>query len=92
MGMDLSSGGHLTHGSPANFSGKLYEIHSYGVDRETELIDYDVVQKLAEEVRPKMLMVGYCAYPRRHRLRADAPDRRLGRRDMVPTWRTSPAW
>src|SRR5256886_10569246 len=67
MGMDLSAGGHLTHGSPANFSGKLYEIHSYSVDRETELIDYDVVQKQAEEVRPKMLMVGYSAYPRRIR-------------------------
>src|SRR3977135_321049 len=65
MGMDLSAGGHLTHGSPANFSGKLYEIHSYSVDRETELIDYDAVQKQAEEVRPKMLMVGYSAYPRR---------------------------
>ena len=64
MGMDLDQGGHLTHGSPANFSGKLYEIHSYGVDRETELIDYDVVQRRAEEVRPKMLMVGYSAYPR----------------------------
>src|SRR5437899_1548356 len=44
MGMDLSAGGHLTHGSPANFSGKLYEIHSYGVDRETERIDYDAKQ------------------------------------------------
>src|SRR3989440_6900803 len=65
MGMDLSAGGHLTHGSPANFSGKLYEIHSYGVDRETELLDYDAVQKQAEQVRPKMLMVGYSAYPRR---------------------------
>ncbi|MDQ6918843.1 MAG: serine hydroxymethyltransferase [Candidatus Dormibacteraeota bacterium] len=64
MGMDLDQGGHLTHGSPANFSGKLYEMHFYGVDRETELIDYDVVQKRAEEVRPKMLMVGYSAYPR----------------------------
>ena len=64
MGMDLDQGGHLTHGSPANFSGKLYEIHSYGVDRETELIDYDVVQKRAEEVRQKMRMVGYSAYPR----------------------------
>src|SRR5437660_914876 len=64
MGMDLDQGGHLTHGSPANFSGKLYEIHSYGVDRETETIDYDVVQRQAEEVRPKMLMVGYSAYPR----------------------------
>ena len=64
MGMDLSAGGHLTHGSPANFSGKLYEIHSYGVDRETERIDYDAVQKLAEEVRPKMLLAGFSAYSR----------------------------
>src|SRR5438477_7910898 len=64
MGMDLSAGGHLTHGSPANFSGKLYEIHSYGVDRETERIDYDAIQKQAEQVRPKMIMVGYSAYPR----------------------------
>jgi len=64
MGMDLSAGGHLTHGSPANFSGKLYEIHSYGVDRETELIDYDALEAQAREVRPKMLMVGYSAYPR----------------------------
>src|SRR6184192_2443091 len=64
MGMDLSAGGHLTHGSPANFSGKLYEIHSYGVDRETERIDYDSVHKLAEEVRPKMLLAGFSAYSR----------------------------
>ena len=64
MGMDLSAGGHLTHGSPANFSGKLYEIHSYGVDRETERIDYDAVQKLAEDVRPKMLLAGFSAYSR----------------------------
>jgi glycine hydroxymethyltransferase len=65
MGMDLAAGGHLTHGSPANFSGKLYEIHAYGVDRETEQIDYDAVRRLAEEVRPRMLLVGYSAYPRR---------------------------
>jgi glycine hydroxymethyltransferase len=65
MGMDLAAGGHLTHGSPANFSGKLYEIHSYSVDRETELIDYDAVRRQAEEVRPVMLLVGYSAYPRR---------------------------
>src|SRR5437016_10712722 len=64
MGMDLSAGGHLTHGSPANFSGKLYDIHPYGVDRETERIDYDSVQKLAEEVRPKMLLAGFSAYSR----------------------------
>jgi glycine hydroxymethyltransferase len=65
MGMDLGAGGHLTHGSPANFSGKLYDIRPYSVDRQTELIDYDVVQRQAEEIRPKMLLVGYSAYPRR---------------------------
>ncbi len=64
MGMDLSAGGHLSHGSPANFSGKFYEIHSYGVSRETELIDYDAMQQMAEEVRPKMLLGGFSAYPR----------------------------
>ncbi|HYL07576.1 MAG TPA: serine hydroxymethyltransferase [Candidatus Udaeobacter sp.] len=64
MGMALDSGGHLTHGSPANFSGKLYEIHPYGVNRETERIDYDEVQKIAEEVRPKMLIGGFSAYSR----------------------------
>ena len=64
MGMALDSGGHLTHGSPANFSGKLYEIHPYGVDRETERIDYDEVQKIAEDVRPKMIIGGFSAYSR----------------------------
>ena len=64
MGMDLSAGGHLTHGSPANFSGKLYEIHSYGVSRETETIDYDAMQLKAEEVRPKMIIGGFSAYSR----------------------------
>ena len=64
MGMDLGSGGHLTHGSPANFSGKLYQIHSYGVDRQTEMIDYDALQAAALEVRPRLLLAGYSAYPR----------------------------
>jgi glycine hydroxymethyltransferase len=64
MGMDLSAGGHLTHGSPANFSGKLYEIHSYGVNRETELIDYDAMEQLAKQVRPKMIIGGFSAYSR----------------------------
>jgi glycine hydroxymethyltransferase len=64
MGMDLSAGGHLSHGSPANFSGKLYEIHSYGVERQSELIDYEALERQAKEVRPKMLLVGYSAYPR----------------------------
>src|SRR5258708_7252691 len=64
MGMDLSAGGHLTHGSPANFSGKLYEIHSYGVDRETETIDYDAMAQLAEQVRSKMIIDGFSALTR----------------------------
>ncbi|HEX9095651.1 MAG TPA: serine hydroxymethyltransferase, partial [Candidatus Dormibacteraeota bacterium] len=64
MGMDLSAGGHLSHGSPANFSGKFYEIHSYGVSRDTELIDYDAMEKLAQQVRPKMIIGGFSAYSR----------------------------
>lgn len=64
LGMDLSQGGHLTHGSTVNFSGKLFHAYSYGVDRETELIDYDAVQKRAEDVRPRMIVVGASAYSR----------------------------
>src|SRR6202158_6499838 len=64
MGMDLSEGGHMSHRRPANFSGKIYEIHSYGVSRDTELIDYDAMEKLAEEVRPKMIIGGVSAYLR----------------------------
>src|SRR5229473_370104 len=64
MGMDLSQGGHLSHGSPVNFSGKLYHFVPYGVDPTTERIDYDLLEKQAKEVRPKMLLAGYSAYPR----------------------------
>ena len=64
MGMNLSHGGHLTHGSPANFSGKLYNVVFYGVSKETEKIDYDEVERLAGECRPKMIVVGASAYPR----------------------------
>ena len=64
MGMRLDQGGHLTHGSPVNFSGKLYNFVSYGVDRESEVIDYDEVEKLAQEYSPKMIVAGYTAYPR----------------------------
>ena len=62
LGMALSQGGHLTHGSKVNFSGKLFQAFSYGVDRETELIDYDAVQQKAEEVHPRMIVVGASAY------------------------------
>lgn len=64
MGMDLSHGGHLTHGSPVNFSGRLYEVVAYGVRKDNELIDYDVMQKLAEIQRPKLIIGGASAYER----------------------------
>ena len=64
LGMDLASGGHLTHGAKVSFSGKLYEFHSYGVDKETETINYDEVRKIAKEVQPKLIVCGASAYPR----------------------------
>ena len=64
MGMALDNGGHLTHGSPANFSGKLYRIVSYGVDAQTERIDYDAVAALAQAEKPKVIIAGASAYPR----------------------------
>ncbi len=64
LGMNLAHGGHLTHGSPVNFSGRLFEIHAYGVDRVTERIDYDALEQQAHEVRPKLVIAGASAYPR----------------------------
>jgi glycine hydroxymethyltransferase len=64
LGMNLSHGGHLTHGSSANFSGKLFNVVFYGVSQDTEVIDYDEVARLAREHRPKMIVVGASAYPR----------------------------
>ena len=64
LGMNLSHGGHLTHGHPMNFSGINFEVSDYGVNKETERIDYDELQKIAEEKRPKMLICGASAYPR----------------------------
>lgn len=64
LGMNLSHGGHLTHGHPLNFSGINYKVADYGVNRETEQIDYDELQKIAEESRPKLLICGASAYPR----------------------------
>ncbi len=64
MGMDLSHGGHLTHGSPVNFSGYNYKVVSYGLNKETERIDYDHALELAKEHKPKMIIVGGSAYPR----------------------------
>jgi glycine hydroxymethyltransferase len=64
LGMDLAHGGHLTHGSRVSFSGILYRSYSYGVDRTTECIDYDAVHKMADECRPRMIVVGASAYSR----------------------------
>ena len=64
LGMDLAQGGHLTHGSKVNFSGMIFRAFSYGVDRQTETINYEAVQKLAEECRPRMIVVGASAYAR----------------------------
>ena len=64
LGMDLSHGGHLTHGSPVNFSGKLFNFVSYGVDKVTEMIDYENVRKIAKENKPKLIVAGASAYGR----------------------------
>lgn len=64
LGMNLSHGGHLTHGHPLNFSGKYYKIIPYGVRRETELLDYDELERLAAEHKPRLIVVGASAYPR----------------------------
>jgi glycine hydroxymethyltransferase len=64
LGMNLSHGGHLTHGSPVNFSGKLYNFEEYGVDKETEQLDYDAVLEKAKEVKPKLIVAGASAYSR----------------------------
>ncbi len=64
LGMSLADGGHLTHGSPVNFSGKTYEFHEYGVKCDTETIDYDAYKKLVEEIKPKLVVAGASAYSR----------------------------
>jgi glycine hydroxymethyltransferase len=64
LGMNLAHGGHLTHGSPVNFSGKFFNFYFYGVDKDTERINYDAVWNLAKEVKPKLIVAGASAYPR----------------------------
>ena len=80
LGMNLAHGGHLTHGMALNFSGKLYEVHAYGVREDDQRIDYDALERQAGEVRPKMIVAGASAYPADHRLRAHGGHRpRRGR-------------
>jgi glycine hydroxymethyltransferase len=64
LAMDLAAGGHLTHGHPHNFSGKLFKMVGYGVDKKSEALDYDVIQELAKQHKPKMILAGASAYPR----------------------------
>lgn len=64
LGLDLSMGGHLTHGSPVNFSGKLYKAHHYGVQRESGLLDYEMLEQKAREIKPKLIICGASAYSR----------------------------
>ena len=92
LGMSLAEGGHLTHGSPVNFSGRHYDFASYGVDAQTETIDYDEVERIAKEVRPKLIVGGASAVSARHRLRrAWPPSRARWMRTSWWTWPTSPA-
>jgi glycine hydroxymethyltransferase len=64
LAMDLAAGGHLTHGHPHNFSGRFFKMVGYGVDKKTEILDYDVIQELANLHKPKMILAGASAYPR----------------------------
>ena len=64
LGMALAHGGHLTHGSPVNFSGQWFEVHSYGVRRDDELIDYEALERQAHEVQPRVIVAGASSYPR----------------------------
>src|SRR3954464_793737 len=64
LSLSLAQGGHLTHGAPVNFSGKLFQVHHYGLDPKTEHIDYGVAKEKAIEIRPKVIVVGASAYPR----------------------------
>ena len=64
LGMDLSHGGHLTHGSPVNLSGKWFNAHHYGVDKETNLLNFEDIRRIANETKPKLIICGYSAYPR----------------------------
>ncbi|KPU44976.1 serine hydroxymethyltransferase [Oxobacter pfennigii] len=64
LGMNLAHGGHLTHGSPVNFSGKIYNFHSYGINKDTGMLDYDELRNVAKSIKPKLIVAGASAYPR----------------------------
>ena len=81
LGLRLDHGGHLTHGLKVNFSGRLYDVHAYGVRREDSLIDFDEVERLAKEYRPRLIVAGASAYPRVIEADRFRADRRRGGRD-----------
>ena len=83
LGMSLDHGGHLTHGAKVNFSGKLFKAVQYGIKADTGEIDYDQVERLAQEHRPKMIVAGILGLFARHRLGALSRHRRLGGRLFV---------
>lgn len=89
MGMDLASGGHLTHGARVNLSGKYYHSISYGVDPETGRIDYDQVEDMVRRYRPKLLVAGASAYPRAIDFKAFAEIAHKTARCSWSTWRIS---
>ena len=88
LGMELSHGGHLTHGLPVNFSGRWFHFTWYGVDSETERIDYDAMARLAREHRPKVIVVGATAYPRQYDFARSAEIAESVGRRWWRTWRT----
>ena len=91
MGMNLAHGGHLTHGMALNFSGRLYEVHAYGVRQDTERIDYDAMEAQAKEVRPKLIVGGASAPTRGSGTSSGWPrSPRTSGRSCSSTWPTSP--
>ena len=92
LGMNLAHGGHLTHGSPVNMSGAYFNIVPYGVDEKTQTIDYDELERLAMEHRPKIIIAGASAYPRIIDFARMGEIAKRAGHIWSWTWRTSPAW
>ena len=91
LGMNLAHGGHLTHGMALNFSGKLYEVHAYGVRQDTERIDYDAIEAQAREVRPKLIVGGRQRVPAASGTSSGwRPSPTASGRSCSSTWPTSP--
>ena len=92
LGMSLAHGGHLTHGSPVNISGKYFRVVPYGVSNTTETIDYDALEELALREKPKMIVAGASAYPKRWILNGLLRSPKKSARTSWWIWRILPAW